>query len=362
MRAMQTEQMDRMNSPTGKTYWSVTCNILKVLYSLITVLSLLLLLFGLPMWVILKIFVLDRNMSAANCGILEVLQNDRYNISVFPIDNTSLPYTSIAEAKKEGFKDFQRGQKLKCFYSEDNRHSYLKWQVQFHSDRKYIPFVVWFTPEFLMLIVFYAFIYGCLWLYAKDNMETKRTSPQPSRFSCSKVFGMLFFILVFALSIFGLPIAYILDNFVFRGNLNEASCAVSKVLPNDHYKISVTPIVSILEEFTLVEQAAKKGFHDLVEGKNLSCYFAERCLAGKRDGLNCVVQFHSRLREVRWNDILGFLLCVLISILLVILLVCASYKYCVLDYMVKDKKESMKSETSHEPTEPSRAVVQETME
>ena len=263
-------------------------------------------------------------MSPANCTVLKVLKNDRYNVSVTSIHNTSLVYTTISEAKKEGFKDFQRGQKLKCFYSEDYRHGYVKWQVQFHSGKKNIDFSTWFNPSYLFSMWTFSAAYAGLFILALGKLAKENWCPYCVLIILAVVLCLP--ICLFVCAFFFCPlIALFLHIFIFRErkNLIEASCVVLKALTNDQYNVSVTPVVSVIEPFTLIEKATKKGFNDTTLGQKLLCYYAVVCVENTTEDSNCILQFHTRVADVNMADALfmGFLILLLVSVIISLLVV-----------------------------------------
>ena len=259
-----------------------------------------------PSSLIMANFVQHREMVPANCIILEVLENDRYNISVTPLYNNFSPYSTISEALKEGFKDFQRGQKLKCFFSEDYHHGYVKWQVQFHSETKDISFLSWTEPVLLLGIAVCVIVVSVPLLL----FDT----------SCSAGF----FLIAIALIFFGIPISFVLRGFMYKEKLSEARCTILELLSKDRCKVSVASVVSIIKPFTLIEKAAKEGFDDFQKGQKLPCYYTVGCVR-KSDYyyFECAVQFHKQLKAFAWYwySKLG------------LLLVCLPLIYCICTFM-----------------------------
>ena len=299
-----------------------------------------------PIWFVKFYFLDSRNLSPANCIILEVLQIDRYNVSVIPLNQSLVPYTTITETTKEGFKNYQQGQKLNCYFSEDYRHGYFKWQVQFHSEAKDIPFTQWFSPMLFfpigIFIYFYISAYECL-KSCTARLKTEETRGRPPPSCCPPWWRLVqgsIIVSVCTLLYICFSISMFLYAFVATENLGEANCLVLNVLENDRYKVSVVPVVSIIEPFNTSETMAEEGFNDFKKGQKLRCYYSMNCVMSEEADEfalisdQCVVQFHSNQIDTKWDNILAVVCVVLLLGVWTYFIIVRTRKY----YFVRDKE------------------------
>ena len=256
-------------------------------------------------------------MNPASCTILEVLKNYRYNVSVTPVSNLDAPYTTITKSTKKGFNNFHRGQKLQCFYSPDNLHGYLKWEIQFHSQRKSSSIGEWVTRDFIIASSILTELLLCFGyaVLTSSRSQDHQFARQDARPEAGKYTKRIFRVLYLFLLLLWFPIASYMSVFVYKEKLSEANCTFFEEIPNGLYNVSVVPATSIFKPFTTTINITEKGLEDIEQGQRVLCYFEDECVPRQTQ---YDVQFHSNMKDFSWSSGFrdGFLLLLLYLLML----------------------------------------------